>query len=387
MKLYFFNPGHDEVLVWRTTYATPSKAACGMERDLCYLAGWYADKGDAVWVSSLDAVCQLKSLTGNLFPDVVWTDSFSELPVTGAEPWGWDDVIKFRLSEGGVPSELLPSISQLDRIQELSSRKQAVVLLNRLKENLSCQAQSWFCESEEEVKNCVESLPSSILKAPWSGSGRGLRRGFGVYDRLLSGWCRNLLRRQGGIEIEPFYDKVMDFAMEFYADGTGKVCYTGLSLFDSAVNGAYTGNRIASETHLWQELEKYIDGALLTAVRTNCQRELGDILGTYYKGFLGVDMMLCRGKSGGWVHPCVEINLRRTMGYVACRLNSLIQPDAEARMIINYHSSPGDLKKWQQEQLVSKPLRIVEGHYSSGYLPLTPIASNTHFHAFLISEP
>lgn len=46
--------------------------------------------------------------------------------------------------------------------------------------------------------------------------------------------------------IEPYYNKVKDFGMEFFADETGQVHYLGLSLFHTA-NGAYTGNILASE--------------------------------------------------------------------------------------------------------------------------------------------
>ena len=35
---------------------------------------------------------------------------------------------------------------------------------------------------------------------------------------------------------------------------------------------------------------------------------------------LGVDMMIVRGENGYAVHPCVEVNLRRTMGYVAIKI-------------------------------------------------------------------
>ena len=41
-----------------------------------------------------------------------------------------------------------------------------------------------------------------------------------------------------------------------------------------------------------------------------------------YRGYLGVDMMVCASKTPGkyLLNPCVEINMRRTMGHAALAL-------------------------------------------------------------------
>ena len=39
-----------------------------------------------------------------------------------------------------------------------------------------------------------------------------------------------------------------------------------------------------------------------------------------YTGPFGVDMMVVAGEKGFLLHPCVEINLRRTMGHAALAL-------------------------------------------------------------------
>ena len=57
--------------------------------------------------------------------------------------------------------------------------------------------------------------------------------------------------------IEPLYEKVIDFAMEFISIN-GDIRYEGLSIF-STNNGAYTGNLIINEDEKLNILEKYID--------------------------------------------------------------------------------------------------------------------------------
>jgi hypothetical protein len=39
-----------------------------------------------------------------------------------------------------------------------------------------------------------------------------------------------------------------------------------------------------------------------------------------YEGPFGIDMMIVASNDGCLLHPCIEINLRRTMGHVALSL-------------------------------------------------------------------
>ncbi|MDY4966911.1 MAG: hypothetical protein SO094_00910, partial [Prevotella sp.] len=54
-----------------------------------------------------------------------------------------------------------------------------------------------------------------------------------------------------------------------------------------------------------------------------------------YVGPFGVDMMIIKTQSGLKVNPCVEINLRRTMGHVALSLSPTIR-EQQCLMNIGY---------------------------------------------------
>jgi hypothetical protein len=162
-----------------------------------------------------------------------------------------------------------------------------------------------------------------VLKAPWSSSGRGLRFVNGELNDHQRGWLRNLLGSQGGVMVEPYYDKVKDFGMEFEATAEG-VRYLGLSLFHTT-NGAYTGNILATESRKREMISRYIPVRLLDSVKDEI---IANIDVANYQGPFGVDMMLVRANSPLstlhsplLLHPCVEINLRRTMGHVALALS------------------------------------------------------------------
>ena len=115
---------------------------------------------------------------------------------------------------------------------------------------------------------------------------------------------------------EPLYDKMADFGMEFTADGNGGVTYNGLSLFETK-NGCYAGNVIATEKTKRARLAKHVPETLLDYARDII---INNVKTSGYKGPFGVDMMVVKGCDRLLLHPCVEINMRRTMGHVALAL-------------------------------------------------------------------
>lgn len=235
--------------------------------------------------------------------------------LTEVRPWGWSPAACHRLRSRGIPNSFLPDEGQLAEIRRLSSRERAVELLPRLValDSRLC-GESQFCTAEDAIQEAMRCWPRTILKAPWSGSGKGIRYGHGGREDTLMGWCRRILEMQGGVVVEPLYDKQHDLAMEFWSDGCCSVEYRGLSLFDTHPNGAYAGNRVWTEAEKEEWLSRHVDANLFERLRNALEERLGQLLGTAYRGPLGVDMMCLHN---GNLHPCVEINLRMTMGYAA----------------------------------------------------------------------
>jgi hypothetical protein len=104
--------------------------------------------------------------------------------------------------------------------------------------------------------------------------------------------------------------------MEFEADGHGGIRFLGLSLFHTK-NGAYIGNIVATEQTKRQLLSKLLPLELTDEV---CRLIVTESRLGSYQGPFGVDMMVVTDGQRLLLHPCVEINLRRTMGHVALAL-------------------------------------------------------------------
>lgn len=70
-------------------------------------------------------------------------------------------------------------------------------------------------------------------------------------------------RAAGGVVGEPIYNKVEDFAMEFYSDGKGRIIFAGYSLFRTNAGGAYEGNRLLPDAEIERRLSAYVSVAAL----------------------------------------------------------------------------------------------------------------------------
>ena len=258
-------------------------------------------------------------------------------------PWGWSPLVVRQFLEAGVPNECLPTDEEMKAYRDYASRQTAVRLLARLRDTWPEPFQSGrligesrWCESEDEVMKAVDEYGNmAMLKAPWSGSGRGVHPVKGRVTDKDTSWIRRILQRQGGVEVEPFYHRIIDFAMEFWSKG-GQVRYEGLSLFTTTDGGVYSGNIVASEEEKMRRLSPFVSPEFLSEVREHLLQLLSTSgIPSWYSGPLGIDMMVakatnvkCKMVNGQWsmvngqwtLHPLIEINLRMTMGWVALNL-------------------------------------------------------------------
>ena len=387
MTLHIFNPEHDLALASGLANFTAPHAGRQLRHDLGFLPVLWAKEGDLVLVDDLaTAERGLRLLrprvryrqTASLVP-VNYQFSAGKLPVcrnvTQVEPWGWDLALLSRLRRQGFPAELLPSETQIDTIRQLSHRRTAAQLLPALRFE-GTVGEAVECRSIEEVEAFISQHPRTVLKAPWSSSGRGIRFVESVAADLqsaavpspLAGWLRNVLKVQGSVMAEPYYHKVKDFGMEFeWRDG--EIHYLGLSLFHTT-NGAYTGNILATEQAKREMLSQYLSLELIDRVREEIikahllpslplelvrllpigtQEGEGSGVGSLTLPF-GIDMMVVARTDGqGFLlHPCVELNLRRTMGHVALALTPLVNPDGDDDVLrvmrIDYANNQYQLK-------------------------------------------
>ena len=375
-KLYLFNPENDMALASGSPYYMAPASAKKMADDLAMLPAWYADAeseilvGDSRQVDWLREGCRLPlPVTGILSV----SDEYEKII-----PWGWSPALKHRLGMDTVRGV------DMETLRGLSSRMTAVGLLPKLRIEGTI-GESFWLTSLENVSAFSLKYDRVLLKAPWSGSGKGIQPLCGLPDDNLQGWIRRIIATQGGVVGEPFYEKVKDFAMEFKAEGQD-VAFAGYSLFETDARGIYKENFLASDATIEEMLSEYVSRDVLHAIRKSLLQELSLLLGGNYQGYLGVDMMIVRSEEGKYlVHPCVEVNLRMNMGVVSRLLfDRFMVPEAVGRYVIEFFPQRGEALK-AHEKLMSQHTLVMEGErVRVGYLPLVPVFEDTNYLIYVI---
>ena len=321
MKLLVFNLEHDLALAANLSNFTAPHAGRQLRADLGFVPAIWAAADDFVLVENVeDAERRFLRLTRRPFGRFIAKDLLCKLQFSAVDVWGWDLAIRAYLLRWGVEAVVMPTVTQIDAIRQLSHRRHAMQLLESLQMpgTIGCASET---DQMDIIADRLHRGEHLVVKAPWSSSGRGVRFMEGDMNIYDKGWVRHVIEKQGSVMVEPYYNKVKDFGMEFVSDGKGLVSYVGLSLFQTS-NGAYTGNILASEDEKEHMISRYISVDLLKAIRQKICTLMGVLLKDRYAGAFGIDMMVVRRDDGDGflLHPCVEINLRRTMGHVAISL-------------------------------------------------------------------
>ena len=101
--------------------------------------------------------------------------------------------------------------------------------------------------------------------------------------------------------------------MEFYA-GKDATEYHGLNIFETR-NGAYIGNIEGSQEEKLSMLSEHVPADMINMLKDKLLNVTTEIFRGRYTGPFGIDMMIVLTHEGSKkIHPCVEMNLRRTMG-------------------------------------------------------------------------
>lgn len=377
--LYLFNPENDMALASGSPHYMPPASAKKMSADLAALPAWYADEGsDVLLPEHRQAEWMQKNVPLDL--SVGWAFGL-DAEYEKLSPWGWNHALVRGLREKGWQNDAL--CMAMDEVRALSSRKVAVELLPKLRVE-GTAGESFWLDSVEELCRHASSGERMLLKAPWSGSGKGIQPLVGVPDENLCGWIRRIVRTQGGVVCEPYYNKVEDFAMEFHASAEG-VSFVGYSLFEADARGIYKENWLATDEAIEERLSQYVAGKVLEDVRRGLLKELPLALKNVYQGYLGVDMMIVHTPSGYAVHPCVEINLRMNMGVVS-RLffDRHVCPQACGRYVIEYYPHEGDALAFHERMRAEHPARFHQGRLLEGYMSLTPVFHDTSYQIYVL---
>ena len=364
-SLYVFNPENDIALATMSPYYSAPKNALAF-RTCCASLPWVvAGSDDYVLVESLPPRSWLEQ-TEKMFGAVAKFVTSADNPsIDRIVPWGWSPALKQTLTQRGARLELLPSDRKLIDIRELTHRRTALLINKMLASaGLNVPPEAVEAVDETDIKEYIARHDRIVLKAPFSSSGRGVADSAALSREMFVRRAVGVIARQGSVMLEPWLDRQLDFAMLFEVKAD-RVAFVGLSRFLNCRMGSYEGNLVARQSVHRDAIEKYIGSETIGRVVDALESVLGDVLIGQYEGYCGVDMMIYRGDRGEMkLAPCIELNLRMTMGVVAaCLAERLFEQDSIARLM----PEPASLKSDDMELLMRSDWR-------SGQSPLKQTA-------------
>ncbi len=303
MILSVFNPENDLALAnGLASYVAP-KAIRRMAQDLFLLP--------KVWIKTDKIIFFRENL------------NLKSADITSCQVWGWSYQVRRRLLDAGVDEAILPTPAMLDKSRQWAHRRHTLDVLRYFHSSsdypYDLPAIPVCATTEQEVNDFIASHNGQwLLKQPWSSSGKGLLWPNQMSESHREGWIRQTIARMGDVMCEKVYDKVLDMGIGFYVDDQGQASSVGFSLFITDKKGAYLGNCLLSDEEIIDFVSEYIPSQQLIQTRDMLLSFIEENLNEFHRGYLGVDLMVYKDDKGQYqLHPCVEINLRMTMGILA----------------------------------------------------------------------
>lgn len=286
MCLYVFNPEHDLCLAnGDPNYVPPASALAYAHTGLSVMKTLYGDDAEVIAVDGFKSWAERNNVTQLAIQD-------SQFKIV---PWGWDARLKRKLLKQGCPEEWLPADEWLETLRQLQHRS----TINEL------QPHATIASTVGEIERGLVEHRRVVLKAPWSGAGRGIRF---VDDSLSSHdrhWAEKVIAEQRCVIVERRLNVKEEYAFEYMVSGRG-ANLIGLSLFVTR-SGVYRYNIILPD----DEIRKRV--MLPEGIEKGLERWIADNVVGRYEGPLGVDMIL-DGEGETYIS---EMNFRHTMGMVA----------------------------------------------------------------------
>lgn len=318
--LFIFNPEHDFALAVGSDNYTPPAEVVKIRNKYSLLPATYAGDGDFIIVpddvisKDISSLPWYKNVLQKNLTILHWKDLPNNFEkISRILPWGWDHAIHKELKINGVNPILLPSLEEIGRIRELSHRRNTITFRNTIADILNEDVINPPVElfSVREVERILERENIYFFKAPWSSSGRGIVVTDHITRKGLLEWSHGIIRRQGSVMVEKAWNRIFDFASEWWIKN-GEAKFLGYAVFRSSSRGKYHGNVEVTQEEMIELIKKEVP-TFHEGIIESQKKALNLHISPFYSGPLGIDML---ADNDGLINPCVEINLRFTMGHL-----------------------------------------------------------------------
>lgn len=322
-SIHIFNPETDYALAVGNKIYNPPAKIVEFRRNNALIPASFAKRND--WIALIDRDA---SISDPVLSDAVSRKGIKVVHVSDLakemasrpdlcfllRPWGWNFSLVSLLQKAGIPDSLILALPRLESLRALSHRRTAILFQRRLQTllpGISVPIAREFADPDSAI-DFLNRHGDAYFKLPWSSSGRGVIHAADFPSPKIKEWIAGGIRRQGSVIGENAFRRAADFATEWWIEN-GSASFLGLSFFRTSPEGRYLGNLIDSQDIISQKIAAA--SPLWSQDIIDAQKTVIDeIIAPQYSGPLGIDML---ADVNGAVNPCVEINLRQTMGLAA----------------------------------------------------------------------
>lgn len=403
--ILYFNPTCEFAVANGSPNWQPNKLLQKMEDDLSALPLFFGKKEDFVLVDKIPSYEFMDSLRqfGIEIPDFILktealTDrQFINLPKNKLLPWGWSPAahkslapLKESCSDVFKQS---PVFGWKPEHREITSRKFAAEILTHFLSSfysetiLPAEFAPKICTTQNDFETALHNWGEIMVKAPWSSSGRGLQPITKtpvhpkVWEKVLG-----IVKEQGYAIAEPLLKKVFDFSFQFEIK-PGKIDFLGISNFSTNNKGQYEGNFLNGLPSIIEKRVLEFAEIAVSEIRLPLIKILENSqIASCYEGVFGVDTLIYSDKNNRLkINPCLEINVRHTMGLLALRLEKLIYQNKQG--VYRTFYQPGtSFYTFKNEMQKKYPLKISNNKIESGFFALTEAFEDSLFGAYIFVD-
>ncbi len=402
-NIYLFNPTCEYAVANQNANWQANRILQKMESDLSLLFLFFGRKNDYVLVDKLptaDFVASLKQLEIDipnlvLKKDALQKPNFINLPKNKLLPWGWSPASHKLLSplkeSCSIEFQNSPVFNWNHKLRDIISRKFALDILTQLQTTLKCdfilpsEMKPIICTNQTDFEKAIKQWGKVMIKAPWSSSGRGLQPitktpvHTKVWEKVMG-----IVKEQGFALAEPLLNKAFDLALLFEIKG-GKVEYLGNSYFYTNNKGQYEGNYLNGlPSTLKYRTVSFVKSAIDEIRQPLINIIENSTMAQVYEGVFGVDTLIYTDENNNLnINPCLEINVRHTMGLLSLQLEKLISKNKNGVFSTFYH--PGkSFYDFKNEMVEKHPLKIVDNKIETGFFPITEAYKESLFGAYVL---
>ncbi len=371
--VHWFNPNEEMAMAANKPNFTAKKHHRMLETDLSLLPLAWARRDDVVLTESMPSREHLINLRdwGFPLPEFIQIEKDKDLlerKIGGLKPWAWGPQASKMMTRY---AECIPRVSKLKWREpvaaELFSKQSGLKLAEMLDEEIG----TW-CLNEEDVLSSVREISNNggdvLMKSALSSSGRGHHRvEQGELSKNDLGWVRNTLNEQGGIVVEPWLDRVLDFSAQ-YEVREDEVKFMGMTRVINDTAGRYLGTLVHTKwaSGLDEMLSKFLfnDMKVMQLYRQEMPKLIRGMVDSGYLGNIGIDAMVYLDNGQYKLRKVVEVNPRMTMGRVASELLRKTLPGKAGLYQIIRKSSHQNWRQWLVDLNQSKGDSLIsEGSY------------------------